>query len=231
MQWTESEVKKLSAVILEDIYNDLKPLNAKKILLLCSREGEIAFWLIEKERDFKGKIVGLELSEEHLRSSLRKTRELKLESVVEFHKAEKYRIPFPDGEFDALISEFIIFPTPTPTNIGVNEMARVLREGGKLLLTDVIAIREIPSHVINKLRSIGLNYFCYATFSDFKEWMINAGIRNVEIIDLTPILKRIWEERYYMSTALEHREAYHYLLDSDFSLGRSIFYIYVKGEK
>jgi hypothetical protein len=33
-----------------------------------------------------------------------------------------------------------------------------------------------------------------------------------------------------MNTALDHREAY-YLLDSGFNLGRSIFYIYVKGEK
>ena len=61
-----------------------------------------------------------------------------------------------------------------------------------LAIIQSLAIREIPSHVINKLRSIGLNYFYYATFSDLKEWMISAGIRNVEIIDLTPILKRIW---------------------------------------
>jgi len=231
MSWTESEAKKLSAVILEKIYSDLKPLNAKKILLLCSRKGEVAFWLVEKEKDFKGKIVGLELNEEHLRSSLEKTKELKLESVVEFRKAEKNRIPFSDGEFDALISEFIVFPTSTPTNIGMDEIARILKKGGKVLLTDVIAIREIPNHVISKFRSIGLIYFCYATFSDFKDWMVNAGMSNIEIIDLTPVLKRVWEERYYMNTALDHREAYYYLLDSDFSLGRSIFYIYVKGEK
>jgi len=131
----------------------------------------------------------------------------------------------------ALISEFIVFPTSTPTNVGMNEIARILKKNGKVLLTDVIAIREIPNHVISKFRSIGLIYFCYATFSDFKEWMVNAGMRNIEVIDLTLILKRVWEERYYMNTAPDHREAYYYLLDSDFSLGRSIFYIYVKGEK
>jgi hypothetical protein len=61
--------------------------------------------------------------------------------------------------------------------------------------------------------------------------MVNAGMSNIEIIDLMPVLKRVWKERYYMNTALDHREAYYYLLDSGFSLGRSIFYIYVKGEK
>jgi len=71
---------------------------------------------------------------------------------VKFRKAEKDRIPFPDGEFDALISESIVLPTSTPTSTRINEIANVLRKGGKLLLTDVIAIRDLPNYVTNKFR-------------------------------------------------------------------------------
>jgi ubiquinone/menaquinone biosynthesis C-methylase UbiE len=230
-QWTEDEVKKLSAVILERIYEDLKPLDAKKILLLCSGEGDVAFWLAGKEKDFNGRIMGLELDEGCLKRSLERLRENGLEGIIEFHRAEKHRIPFPDEEFDALISEFIIFPTPTPTEIGQVEMTRVLRRGGKMILTDVIATKRIPEHVGNELKSIGLNYLCYATKNDFKEWMTSAGLKNIEIVDLTPLVKQIWEERYHKNTIPEHREGYHYLLNSEFRLGETIFYIYVKGEK
>jgi hypothetical protein len=61
--------------------------------------------------------------------------------------------------------------------------------------------------------------------------MVNAGMSNIERIDLMPVLKLVRKERYYMNTALDHRESYYHLLDSEFSLGRSIYYIYVKGEE
>lgn len=230
-QWTGDEIKKLSAVILEKIYEDLKPLNAKKILVLCSSEGDVAFWLTERTKDFKGRIIGLELEDKCLKRSIERTKDVTLEGIIEFHKAEKYKIPFSDEEFDALVSEFIIFPTPTPTEIGQNEMTRALRKGGKMILTDVIATKRLPDHVRNELKSIGLDYLCDATQDDFKEWMTSAGLKNVEIVNLTPLVKQIWEERYRKYTISEYREGYHYLLNSEFCLGETIFYIYVKGEK
>jgi len=60
--------------------------------------------------------------------------------------------------------------------------------------------------------------------------MVNAGMSNIERIDLMPVLKLVRKERYYMNTALDHRESYYYL-DSGFSFGRSTYYIYVKGEE
>jgi hypothetical protein len=61
--------------------------------------------------------------------------------------------------------------------------------------------------------------------------MTSAGLKNIEIADLTPQLKQVWEERYHKNTIHEHKEGYHYLLNSEFRLGETIFYIYVKGEK
>lgn len=42
---------------------------------------------------------------------------------------EMDRNPFPDESFDALMGEFFVFPTPTPTGIGQPGMARALTPG------------------------------------------------------------------------------------------------------
>jgi len=230
-QWSEKEIKNLNTLILKKIYNDLKPLGKKKILVLCSSKGDVAFWLAKRTKNFKGKIIGLELSNKCLKRSIKRVKDMKLEEIIEFHKAKKYKIPYPDKDFDALISEFIIFPTPIVTEIGQNEMARTLKKEGKMILTDVITIKKLPGNVQNAFKLLGLDYLCKATRTDFKEWMKSAGLKNIKVIDLTPMVRQIWKERCREALTSVHRRGCHYLLDSEFALGKTIFYIYVSGEK
>jgi len=118
-----------------------------------------------------------------------------------------------------------------PTEIGQNEMARVLRKTGKMILTDIITVRKFPDYVRDELKLIGIDYLCEGTQEDFKKWMTNAGLKNVEIVDLTTQIKLIWEERFQKSEDYKFSKAYYHLLNSEFGLGKNIFYIYVKGEK
>jgi arsenite methyltransferase len=55
-----------------------------------------------------------------------------------FHTADAERLPFGDGTFDAVVCEcaFCLFPDKTTA---ATELARVLRPGGRLGLTDVVA--------------------------------------------------------------------------------------------
>lgn len=230
MQWSGGELEKLSP-ILERISEDLAPLEGKKILVLCSARGDVALWLGERVGP-TGKVIGLELGEELLELSGRRAIESGLEGVVEFRKADEYKIPFPKRTFDALVSEFILFPTPVTTNIGQPEMARVLKPGGKMVLTDVIAAEPLPDEAGEKLRSIGLDYLCTATQEDFRSWMEEAGLVDVKILDFTPLLRQVWRERRNGDQVQEHQEGYSLLLDDPrFRLGQAIFYIYVRGVK
>ena len=132
MQWSESEIENLSP-ILEQVLADLEPLNGKKTLVLCSGAGQIALWLAK--RATQARILGVELDDGLLAAARLSAEEKGLSHFVEFRKAEKTRLGFPDNTFDRLVSEFIIFPTPAPTQIGQPEMARVLRPGGKMVIT------------------------------------------------------------------------------------------------
>jgi arsenite methyltransferase len=229
MRWNRNEISHLLP-ILEQISSDLAPIDGKNILVLYSATGEVAFWLAEMME--QGHVTGLELDQESLDIARRATHEMGLEGIVEFLPAEKQHIPMPDSCFDVLVSEFTVYPTTSPTDIGQPEMVRVLKPGGKMVLTDVIVTRPVPQPVRQELATIGLDYLCEGTQEDFRHWMIDAGLINVEVRDLTSIVRKVWEDRYASDFAASHQSGYSYLLDEPrFGLGKTIFYIYARGEK
>ncbi len=229
MKWAENEIEMLSP-ILEQIRRDLELLGGQNILVLCSAGGEGALWLAKTLK--LGKVTGLELDLRLLESARYLAKEQGLEDVVEFRQAEKTRIPLPDEAFDALVSEFVVFPTPTPTEIGQPEMARVLKSGGVMVLTDVIVTKPIPQDVRAEFQAIGLDYLCEGTQDDFRRWMGEAGLTDVEVLDLTPIVRQVWEQRRKSTSIAKGHKGFAYLLDDpNFGLGEAIFYIYVRGKK
>jgi SAM-dependent methyltransferase len=229
MKWSRSENERLFP-ILEQVSTDLAPVDGKRILVLCSAAGEVAIRLGEMME--LGKVTGLELDQESLDLARRAAHEMGLEGMVEFLPAEMERIPMPDSSFDGLVSEFIVYPTSSPTEIGQAEMARVLAPGGRMILTDVIVTKPLPQPMRQELAGIGLDYLCEGTQDDFRSWMTAAGLINVKVLDLTSTLQQVWESRRAADQAMIHQPGYSYLLDDrHFGLGEAIFYIYVRGEK
>jgi SAM-dependent methyltransferase len=229
MKWSRNEINRLLP-ILEQVSSDLAPVDGKEILVLCSATGEVAFWLGEMME--QGHIVGLELDLDTLDIARRSAHEMGLDQVVQFITAEKDGIPLPDSSYDALVSEFIAYPTSTPTEIGQLEMARVLKPGGKMILTDVILTSPLPPLIRQELATIGLDYLCDGTPDNFRVWMAEAGLTNIEVRDLTSIVRQVWEERAAADLAPSHEKGYSLLLDDlHIGLGKTIFYLYVRGEK
>jgi SAM-dependent methyltransferase len=226
--WNKEEKKQLSQ-IFKKIKQDLEPIDGKKILILCSAKGDIAFYLAHSNKNIY--ITGLELNEAFLNESIKIKDKENLNNSIEFHKAEKTRIPYDNEKFDAVISEFIVDSTTMPTEIGQPEMARVIKKGGKMLITDVII--SIPDkNIEEELRKIGLAYICEATQENFKNWMKEAGLSNIKISDFSPLFRKIWEKRRDKDNSSKHKKAYSILLnDKNFRLGKSVFYIYIQGEK
>jgi ubiquinone/menaquinone biosynthesis C-methylase UbiE len=229
MKWSRGEINRLLP-ILEQISSDLAPVDGKAILVLCSATGEVAFWLGEMME--QGHVTGLELDLQALDIARKSAHEMGLGQLVEFLPADQSKIPHPDSYFDALVSEFIIYPTTAPAQIGQSEMARVLKPAGKMILTDVIVTRPLPGEVRQALDLIGLDYLCDGTPQAFQSWMVEAWLVNVDVQDLTPLLRNIWEDRRANDISAAHAKGYSFLLDDQqVGLGKAIFYIYVRGEK
>jgi SAM-dependent methyltransferase len=229
-RWGGEDLGELEA-ILQRIEEELKPLRGKNILVLCCGAGQVALRLANKMAG-SGKVVGLDLSDDLLERARRKAKAEGLERVVQFQKAEKHLLTFPDRTFDALVSEFIVYPAPLITEIGQPEMARVLKPGGKIILTDVIVTKPLTEETTETLKAIGLDYLCEGTQEDFRRWMEDAGLVNIEVLDFTQLLRKVWERRREGDVSPGREAGYFTLLeDSALRLGEAIFYIYVQGEK
>ena len=230
MKWTPQEVRRLGP-ILEAVETSLGPVEAGEVLVLCSAGGEVAVRLAWRMTE--GHVTGLELDDALLARSRALAEAEGVADRVSFGKAEMARIPRPDGAFDGLVSECIVFPTPNPTTIGQPEMARVLKPDGRIVLTDVLVTRPVPEDAREALRTVGLDYLCEGTPEDFRRWMTQAGLVDVDVADLTPIVARVWRDRRDAGGARGRARGYSLLLDpgSEYGLGRAIIYIRASGRK
>ena len=82
------------------------------------------------------KLTGIDLSEEMLAVARGRTRELG--RSVQLQQGDAHALPFADNAFDTVVCTFGLCAIPD-LDAALNEMARVLRPGGKLILVDHVA--------------------------------------------------------------------------------------------
>ena len=229
MIWNKSEVKYLNGKIVGLIVNDLLQINAKNILVLCSGDGSIAFEIakaMDQKCSVSWSIIGMEADKHLLETSRNRLKSIFFRGNIKFIESPHDEIPYPDNTFHAVISEFIVYPSPKPTNISQDEMARVLKSKGLQLITDVIYTGKNFEKGNDVYKREGLEYYCEATIEDFIRWITNAGLKNIVIRDLTPIVKKVWEKRL----SKQGKESSP-LLMGEYAIGHSLFYIYFKAQK
>jgi ubiquinone/menaquinone biosynthesis C-methylase UbiE len=176
--------------------------------------------------------VGVERSRALLHQAKARAQKEAETGRVDFRGSPKRHLAFANEVFDALVSEFVIYPTPLPTEIGQPEMARVLKPGGTMIITDVVLTRPVSPAQRRALRQIGVNYLCEARVTDFEDWMRDACLERIEVADITPTLRRVWLQRQSRDLQTNHQAGYALLLeDQALQLGQGSFYIYAKGVK
>lgn len=228
--WSEPEVRALGPV-LGRLQAALGPLDGKQALVLCSAGGDVVLDLAQRV-GVRGRVTGLELNPAMLRISRDRAAMSNVNYRIDLRKAERTRLPFPDASFDALASESIVFPSPEPTEIGQPEMARVLRTGGRLALSDVIAPRPLPHGAREALRGVGLSYVCDASPTDFTSWMRKAGMADAKVEDLTGLVRPVWEARRRASPGAGQAGVFDLLLGGGKPLlGDGLLYVLVSGRK
>ena len=101
---------------------------------------------------------------------------------VEFHLAMIDKIPLPDVSVDCVISNCVINLAPDK-NVVFREIARILKPGGRLAVSDIALKGELPPAVA---RSLAAYVGCIAGAIDidaYREGLLAAGFEHVEIVD------------------------------------------------
>lgn len=101
---------------------------------------------------------------------------------VEFHLATIDRLPLEDHSVDCVISNCVINLAPDKGAV-FREIARVLKPGGRLAVSDIALKRELPAALGNNLLAyVG----CIAgaiSIEEYRRGLLDAGFDAVEVID------------------------------------------------
>ncbi|HEY3991031.1 MAG TPA: arsenite methyltransferase [Acidobacteriaceae bacterium] len=101
---------------------------------------------------------------------------------VEFHLSTIDKIPLADASVDCIISNCVINLAPDKPAV-FREMARVLKPGGRVAISDIALKNELPAEIATSLAAyVG----CVAgaiLISDYRNGLLAAGFEHVEIVD------------------------------------------------
>lgn len=126
-----------------------------------------------------GKSIGVDMTPEMLELSRRNAAG---RENVEFIQATIDSIPLPDASVDCVISNCVINLAPDKRAV-FREIARVLKPGGRLAVSDIALKQPLPPEIGSDLSAyVG----CIAgaiLIDDYRTWLAAAGFDAVEIID------------------------------------------------
>ena len=101
---------------------------------------------------------------------------------VEFYQSTIDKIPLPDASVDCVISNCALNLAPDKPAV-FREIARVLKPGGRVAVSDIALKRELPEAVA---KSVAAYVGCIAgaiLIDDYRNGLLAAGFEHVEIVD------------------------------------------------
>jgi SAM-dependent methyltransferase len=156
----------------------LKP--GEVVLDLGSGAGFDCF-LAAKQVGKKGKVIGVDMTPEMLDRARENVRKGDFENV-EFRLGEIENLPVADNHADVIISNCVINLAPDKKRV-FREGFRVLKPGGRLMVSDIVLLQELPEEIRN---SIGAYLGCVAgavTKSDYIQAIQAAGFQEIKVIE------------------------------------------------
>ena len=101
---------------------------------------------------------------------------------VEFHLATIDKLPLPDNSVDCVISNCVINLAPDKTAV-FREIARVLKPGGRVAVSDIALKQELPTELANDIAAYTGCIAGAIPIADYKRGLLEAGFSNVEVVD------------------------------------------------
>ncbi|MBI5381153.1 MAG: arsenite methyltransferase [Opitutae bacterium] len=100
---------------------------------------------------------------------------------VEFRLGEIEHLPVADATVDLIISNCVVNLSPEKPQV-FREAFRVLKSGGRLALSDIVALQPLPERLRNQLAEIGACIGGASLVSELEATLRAAGFARVEVV-------------------------------------------------
>lgn len=126
-----------------------------------------------------GSVVGIDMTPEMITRARHNIRQTDLRNV-EFRLGEIEHLPVADASIDVIMSNCVInLSTDKPAVF--REAFRVLAPGGRVAISDIVALTRIPDHVRNDLKSYAGCVSGAALVPEIEAMLAAAGFREVHV--------------------------------------------------
>jgi arsenite methyltransferase len=159
----------------------LAQLNPGETVLDLGSGGGIDVLLSARRVGPTGKAYGLDMTDEMLALARENQKKASVDNV-EFLKGEIENIPLPDNSVDVIISNCVINLSADKDRV-LREAFRVLKPGGRLAISDVVARGEVPSEI---RKNVELWTGCIAGALQDTEYASKLAASGFENIDIEP---------------------------------------------
>ena len=157
----------------------LTSLEEGEIVVDLGSGGGFDCFLAAKRVGQRGKVIGVDMTPEMIDKARENARKGKYTNV-EFRLGEIENLPVADNTADVVISNCVINLTPDKKKV-FQEAFRVLKPGGRLMVSDLVLLKELPEAMKKRMNSTSC--VAGAIMKDKYIETINAvGFKNVRII-------------------------------------------------
>jgi arsenite methyltransferase len=137
-----------------------------------------------------GKVIGVDMTPEMIEKARRNAQKGNYENV-EFRLGEIEHLPVADNSVDVIISNCVINLSPDKKQV-FREAFRVLKSGGRVMVSDMVLLKELPDEVKESLEA----YVGCLSGAILKEEYLRgielAGFQDVTVIDESTLSFESW---------------------------------------
>ena len=163
------------------------------VALASLKEGEVVLdlgagagfdcFLAAKKVGKKGKVIGVDMTPEMIDKARENARRGGYANV-EFRLGEIENLPAADNSVDAVISNCVINLAPDKKRV-FSEAHRVLRPGGRLMISDLVLLKELPEAIKASIEAY-VGCISGAMLRDgYLQAMREAGLTDVRVVEQT----------------------------------------------
>ncbi|MDF1525289.1 MAG: arsenite methyltransferase [bacterium] len=164
--------------------------------------GGIDCFLAAKKVGKTGRVIGVDMTPDMV-SKARANAEKMGAGNVEFRLGEIEHLPVADGSVDVIMSNCVINLSPEKEAV-FREAHRVLKAGGRLAISDILTVSDLPEELRSDLELIGACIGGASTVDETRHLLEEAGFEDVTITptDRSRTLVERWGSKMAVADAV-----------------------------